>query len=621
MDTPKKTRDYFSEKFATVVAPEEEFKDPVSVIIARNTTNVVSGEKLRVVQEETLASAKEFLSKTFGPMGSNTKIIKGENIKNINSSYSKDGLKVLENIINSGPIEASIIEELIDITKHVEKEVGDGTTSTVILSSLIFSKLIQLQRYHNVPPYELMRRFDNIVERIKNNIISHGKECTLEDIYQIASISTNNNQEVSTNIADIYENYGMNVDLSVGISNTSDSLIKEYDGLTITEGMSDPVYITDKTKGICDIRNAHIYHFADPIDNMEMISLFESILSHNIYETLANDEVPIPTVITCPRLSRDMSASLKMLAEQLYQFDTSGMQAAKPPILIITDVVASDELIMDDIANLCGCKTIRKYLDPNMLKRDQESGIAPTVENVATDFCGYAEQVVSDAKKTKFINPKHMHVYNEDGTVTDDPIYSQMVEFLEREIENEKATGTAGDIGLLKKRLAGLKANSVDYLVGGVTIADRDATKDLVEDAIKNCKSASLYGVGYAANFEGLRSSCEVLDEITDEEESTMLDIDIAGCIYSAYCDIAEILYGTVSTNKEEIEARVFHSIIVGKPYDISGGYLPDLPDYSDNVKCSIMLDVNILDTISKIITLMVTCNQCLLQGSNINKY
>ena len=112
--------------------------------------------------------------------------------------------------------------------------------------------------------------------------------------------------------------------------------------------------------------------------------------------------------------------------------------------------------------------------------------------------------VVADSKKTKFINPKHMHVYDEEGNVSEDPIYTAMVNFLQTEIDNCKGTESASEIGLLKKRLSALKANMVDYLVGGVTISERDANKDLVEDAIKNCKFASLYGVGRAAKFEGL---------------------------------------------------------------------------------------------------------------------
>ena len=607
----------FKNVYATKKVEKEESDElhqSLEVLVGNSSTNVVSGEVLRKVQNKTLKELKDFLSMTFGPMGSNTKIITGGDSKTITSTYSKDGLKVLKNIANSGPIEMSIIEELINITRHVEKEVGDGTTSTVILSSLIFENLMNIQRNYNIPPFQLIRRFENIVSKIKENIKKSGKECTIDDIYDISMISTNGNVEVSNNIKYLYEEYGMNVDLSVGISNSSENIIKVYDGLTITEGMSDPAFITNKPNGTSEIHNAKIYHFVDPIDTMDMIVLFESIIQHNIYDAYQNDEAPTPTVVVCPRISKDMSSTIKSLVEMLYAFDNKGAQSAKPPVLIVTNVVASDELIMDDIANLCGCKSIRKYIDPNVLKRDQESGKAPTVENV-WEFAGEAELVVADSKKTKFINPKHMHVYDEEGNVSEDPIYTAMVNFLQTEIDNCKGTESASEIGLLKKRLSALKANMVDYLVGGVTISERDANKDLVEDAIKNCKSASLYGVGRAANFEGLLHSYNLMGEEFEDE----IDKDIVCSIFDSYYKITKILYGTVCTDKDIIEKCIETSIFREFPYNISSGELTD--EDKQTVKCSIMLDVNILDTLSKIVTMMVTCNQCLLQAPQLNTY
>ena len=605
-----------SDEFDKLIEGIEDPKDTIKMGVSfRTQNNVISGEKLRKVQKDTLTDLKNFLSMTFGPMGSNTKIITGNDKSTISSSYSKDGLKVLKNIAESGPVEMSIIEEIIDITRHVEHEVGDGTTSTVILSSLIFDRLIKIQKKFNIPPYQLIRRFGDVVDRIKNIILSEVKNCTLDDIYDISMISTNGNVEVSNNIRKIYEEYGMNVDLSVGISNDSNSKIKAYDGLTISEGMSDPVFINRKAEGTCEIRNAKVYHFTDPIDTMELIQYFEKILEVNIYDKYSNDEAPVPTVITCPRISRDMSNTLKQLSNQLYQFNNN--ETAKPPILIITNVVASDEIIMDDIANLCGCKSIHKYIDPNVLKKDQEAGVAPTLENVH-EFGGECELVIADSKKTKFINPKHMKIYNEDGTVEDDPIYTAMVNFLDTEIENTKSDSDTNELGLLKKRLSALKANMVEYLVGGITIADRDAVKDLVEDAIKNTKSATLYGVGRAANYEGLEAAYFLLQKYEYEVENE-IETAIAECIFLSYCDIAKVLYGTVSNDEDEITEALVKSLDLHNPFDISSGSIPVEP--SDKVKCSIMLDVNILDTISKIITMMVTCNQCLLQAPQLNTY
>jgi len=617
MTVISKIKEDFYNKFK-----KEEVKEEKNLnIFLKSANNVVSGEKLRKIQSETLASTKDFLSNTFGPMGSNTKIISGNNRESISSTYSKDGLKVLQNIVQSAPIEASIIEELIDITKHVEHEVGDGTTSTVILSSLIFDKLMLIQDKFNVPPYKLVKMFENVVSIVKDKILENKRECTLDDIYDICMISTNSNKEVSEQIKTIYDKFGMDVELSVGISNNTNTYIKEYDGLTLTEGFADPVYITNKEKQESDIRNARVYHFADPIDTMEMISYFEAIIKHNIYDQIEDEEPPIPTVITCPKLSRDMSASLKLLANQLYQIDQNDMTAQKPPILIITDVIASDEAVMDDVANLCGCKSIRKYIDPNMLRKDQEAGNAPTVENVH-EFYGECEEVVADAKKTKFINPKHMHIYEEDGTVKDDPIYTAMVNFLEEEIKNaEETDGTISEIALYKKRLSALKSNMVEFLVGGITIAERDSYKDLIEDAIKNCKSASKYGVGFAANWEALYA-IHTLDkeDLKNNFIEDELFMAILEAIEISYYEIQEILYSTVETDKDTIEFCISKSLNSNNgPYNISNGELEEDP--SGNVKCSIMLDVNILDTLSKIISLMVTCNQCLLQGSQLNNY
>jgi len=584
------------------------------VIVGTGLSNVVSEEKLRAVQQQVLSDTKDYISKTFGPMGSNTKIVTGATQEQIGTSYSKDGLRVLKSIINQGPIEASIIEELVEVTRHVEKEVGDGTTSTVILSSLIFDNLLQIQKKYNMPPYRLMRCFGWVVDELKKIILDNGKDCTLDDIYNIAWISTNGNEEVSQNIKDIYERFGMDVDLTVGISTSEDSVIKSYDGLVITEGMSDPAFISNVEDNTAEIPNAHVYHFSDPIDTVEMIGLFDSIINHNIYEPLQNDEMPTPTVITCPQISRDTQNILKKLTQMLYRYDNVNAQMQKPPILIVTNCTGSDELIMDDIANLCGCKSIHKYIDYEVHNKEVEAGEAPTFDNVH-EFYGECQLVVADMKKTKFINPKHMH--SEDGE--EDPVYRAMLNFLETEIDKFKDVDNASEKGLLKKRLAALKSNTVDYLVGGITVSDRDALKDLVEDAIKNCRSAANSKVGYAANFEGLRACIQMRDN--DNLTLGTVQSDILDCITKAYIDITTLLYSTVERDEEVLKNTVADSIENGKPYDISSGVIDSHEGKDNPVKCSIMLDINILDTISKIITMMVTCNQCLLQAPQLNNY
>ena len=572
--------------------------------------NVVSKHKLRRVQKEILNKLREYITATYGPLGSNTVIVTGNNKQTIQANYSKDGLKVVKNITFNMPLEMAIHSQIEDIARFVEHQVGDGTTSSIILSSYIFNGLSYLEESTQIPPRELVNRFIKITDNIKDRILKRKQECDLDKIYKIAMISTNGNREVSNNIYNIYKEYGMDVSIDVSISNDTDSKIKIYDGLIINEGYSDPAYINNAIDNTADIHNAHVYYFRDPIDTGEMIAYMEQILIKNIFEPSQDNEDMIPTVIISPRISRDASGLLTKLITLLYNYNKDGMQSRKPPVLVITNISGTDEDITSDIAKLCGCKDIAKYIDPNIQEEAQRKGEAPTIDNVH-EWCGECELVVADTDKTKFIRPK---------AIVDkfDTTYDILINFLKAEIKKSKEENAdALEIGRLKKRLRCLEANMVEYLIGGITVSDRDAVRDLVEDAVKNCASAAENGVGYAANFEGLLAATEA------KKDNIYFDIDysISKIIELAYRNAAIDLYKSVVPEKEA-EEYLEASLRNKRPFnvvDISRRIDSENP--GDDVLTSINTDVEILNAISKIVTIMVTANQALVQTPELNRY
>lgn len=576
--------------------------------VETNMCNVVSKETLRSVQLRVLKQLSEYVSHTFGPMGTNTKIISGSDAQTIVSQYSKDGHKVLKHVLYSNPIEMSIQAEFVDITHHVEHEVGDGTTSAVILAEKMFNYLsTYLDKHPEIKPYEFSRLFADVVSKIQEEIMLHKRDPEIKDIYDICMISTNGNEEVSRNIASIYEEFGLNVDIDISISTTKDNMIKIYDGVTITEGYSDPAYINNKKNGTAELHNPHIYAFLDPIDTIEMISLFEKIVSDNIIDPLNSNSDMIPTVILSPKMTRDMSSLMEQIIEVMYQAE--GTQ--KPPLLVITDISGSDEGIYYDIAKLCGCKYIKKYIDPKIKDADTKKGIAANIENVS-DFFGTCEMVVADMNKTKFVNPDKMFTKDETGTRIEEysTDYKELVSFLQSELDNARANGAdSREVGFIKKRLKSLQSNMVEYLVGGITVADRDADKDLIEDAVKNCMSACEHGIGRAANFEGLMGSYSVMEHTQDEVKK-----DIAKIIFVSYREAVEQLYSTVIPF-EKMNGVLADSFNAELPVDLRTG------ETSDKVISSIMSDIKILEAICKLVTIMVTCNQCILQAPRLNTY
>lgn len=616
--------------------PEEEKENMVKQICL---DNVIPKDKLRKIQRNTLNKLSGFLSATYGPMSSTTQIITGNNKETIQANYSKDGLKVLKHITFDQPLEMAIQSEIENVARFVELQVGDGTTSSVVLSAEIFNQIsIIEQEYSNIPPRVLINTFNHVVSEIQDKIKARRRDITIDDIRKICMISTNGNEEVSNQIANIYKEYGFDVSIDVGVSNDHNTKVKIYDGLTVNEGYSDPAYINNITKvsenaineirqgdikdkfiGSADIHDAHVYAFKDPIDTPEMVNFMEKILLHNIFEPAQEQGEMIPTVIMTPHISSDASGLLTKLITLLYSYNKDNMQNQKPPVLVITNISGVDEGIYHDITNLCKCKMIRKYIDPKIQEADQEKGDAPTLDNIH-EWYGECQLVSADNMKTKFINPKAILDEN-------DNTYETLLNFLKAELAKAQSENEdIKTIGLLKKRIRCLEANMIEYLVGGISTSDRDALRDLIEDAVKNCSSAAESGVGYAANFEGLRACAELITEMHKSSDATDLKLSIAYAIFTAYHKASSILYGS-AINKDDVDIVIAQSLENGAPFNVIdlinadvAKNLLNIPK-GENVLCSINTDIEVLDAISRIISLMVTSNQSLVQVPALNRY
>lgn len=592
--------------------------------------NIISGEKLKEIQSRVLCDLKESIIYSMGPAGSNSLILRGSSDADIVAEYSKDGNKIIKSIKYQYPIEMAIKSEIENATRYIEKTVGDGTSSVVVMSSLIFDALRKADDEGEfVPdPYKTMRSFKQCVKEVSEKIREMGRECTLDDIYNIAYISTNGNDEISEQIRSIYEEYGMNVFIDVSASTNENTYIKSYNGVTIEVGYSDPAMINNLDKNDCIIRSTQdekvrIYHFTDPIDTPEQLALFETIIEKNIVERRydrINPRMEIPTVILAPQISRDAQAYMRRIIQMLHQFDES-QYSQKPQLLIITNYIGLDENYVDHISNLCGCKPIKKYIDDKILKADQDAGLAPTLNNIC-DFYGTAIEVEADSSITKFVDPSLMYEYDENGSPMLDEngnaiyskTYNNIVTFLEAEYKSLSSQGgNVGTLGSLKRQLNAVKSNMVELFIGGISISDRDSLRDLVEDAVLNTRSAAKNGVGYGANTMGYYVTNKMLKEL--EESKTESSIDhykyiMVKIINDAYKNIIKALYSTVLSTDEMLDAVLLEiELNEAKPWNINTGTCDGL------VLTSIESEPVILDTISKIITIMFTANQAIVQA------
>jgi chaperonin GroEL (HSP60 family) len=604
---------------------------PLTSGVVLNSTkpsnNIIDKDRLRKIQSSVLHDLKDAILNSMGPAGSNSLILRGTSDADIVSEYSKDGNKIIKSIKYQYPIEMAIKAEIENATRYIEKTVGDGTSSVVVMSSLIFDSIKQAYEDGEIvtDPFETMRLLKECVNIISEKIRAQGRECTLDDIYNIALISTNGNTDIADQLLEIYKEYGMNVFIDVSASTNENTYVKSYNGVTIEAGYSDPAMINNLDRGSCRIRSTedykvHVYHFAEPIDTPEQLAYFQKIIESNVIERRFNKRImEVPTVILVPQISRDAQAYMRRVVQMLLQFDEAHY-SQKPQLLIVTNYTGLSENYVDHISNLCGCKPIKKYIDDKIQKADQEAGLAPTLSTVC-DFCGYAGEVEADGNVTKFVDPDKMYEKDENGSLILDeegnPIlsvtYNNIVNFIESQYKSASAQGgNAGVLGSLKRQLNAVKSNMVELFIGGISISDRDSLRDLVEDAVLNTRSAAKNGVGYGANTMGYCITRKICEENNvgeyNEDILTMMRI-----VNSAYNEMIKSLYRTVFNNEKTVE-MIIEQIYMegGKPYNINTS------DYDGLVLTSIESEPTILDTIAKIVSLMSTANQVILMAPQL---
>ena len=582
-------------------------------------SNIVDKDTLRQKQLDTLECLSNALAKTFGPYGSNSIVYKKDGLPR----YSKDGHTVLKSIMFNGEIEQSVLADLEEETRAQAKRVGDSTTSVTILSHLIFEGLCSIEKQVEIPPSELVEKFKAIIDLVIDEIKSNGRPTTLEDIYNISLICTNGNEELSKLISEIYNKFGLDVYIDVLAGTSEETMYKELDGMILECGFGDITLVNILEKNINSLRNPEIYFFRDPVDTVEMGAMFSAIVAKNILAPFKEQkfEGMIPTVILCPHFTRDYVPVLGLITSYCQQAAAKGLPSGIP-LNIVTNITSADFEAYDDIREMCGGKWICKYIDPKQQEEDIAKGIAPTPETIPS-WAGTAEVVESDISKTKFVNAKN--VRDENGEFTS--LFKSRIKFLDEHIADLTGkNNNTTELYKLKKRKNSLLGNMVEIYVGGITIADRDQARDLVEDAVLNCRSAVKNGVGYGANFEGFRAISTIQDRYVVGSETDAVSSLIIETIYSAYESITKLLYKyfdfnvnfdeSVESYKGEKEDKlIMQSIINGCPFNIRTG------EKGENVLSSIDTDICVLNIISKIITLMATANQFLLPTFNINKY
>lgn len=208
------------------------------------------------------------VTETLGPRGSNVIISKKRGYPTV----TKDGVTVARNITLSDELEnigALLVKE---VASKSNDNAGDGTTTATVIARAIFQKGMDIVN-NGYNPIDLKRELDDSVANAVKELEKNTKKIdSLEEVRNVALVSTNNDVELSDFISRAVHRVGVNGMVSVEESKTSNTELKFAEGLQIERGLVSQYFCTDITRLRSSYNDAHILVVNHEIDSLDSIS-------------------------------------------------------------------------------------------------------------------------------------------------------------------------------------------------------------------------------------------------------------------------------------------------------------------------------------------------------------
>lgn len=382
---------------------------------------------------------------TLGPQGQNVMIQHFDDAMTV----TKDGVTVASIVSLSDPIENIGATLVKSVAQKTVDSSGDGTTTATVLLQAIFNEgkkniaaganSMELKKGMDLAVTKVVEYLASISDKVENN----------EQLRIIATIASNNNQEIGELIARAFEKVGQDGMITIEDGKNADTEVKYIEGMNFDRGFQTHHFITDHVKQEVVLEKPYILIHDRKINNMKTLY---SILNEM---NPANDSL----LIISDDLEDEAFATIVMNKVK----NNFRVCAVKAPLF-------GDwrRPILEDIAIVTGGKVISEELGYRL-------------ETSKKEHLGRADKVVISSGRTI--------IYNGHG---DKDGVQKQIESLKAQVET-----TEGEFQLkqLKSRLARLKGGIATIFVGGATEIEMKEKKDRIDDALQATRAAIEEGI------------------------------------------------------------------------------------------------------------------------------
>ncbi|MBK7870351.1 MAG: chaperonin GroEL [Saprospiraceae bacterium] len=383
---------------------------------------------------------------TLGPKGRNVVIQKSFGAPQI----TKDGVTVAKEVELSEPVENMGAQMVKEVASKTADAAGDGTTTaTVLAQAMITAGLKNVTAGAN--PMDLKRGIDKAVKKVIEDLKEQSEHIgsDYEKIKQVATISSNNDEEIGALIADAMKRVSKDGVITVEEAKGTDTYVDEVLGMQFDRGYLSPYFVTDAESMVTEYENPYILIYDKKVANMQdIVPILEKVIGAGRPLLIIAEDVESQAlgVLVVNRLR----ANLKVVAVKAPGFGDRR------------------KAMLEDIAILTGGTVI-----------SDEKGYK--LENAELHHLGQAEKITIDKDNTTIVNGKG----KEDQIKARINQIKQQIEVTTSDYDKEK----------LQERLAKLAGGVAVLYVGAPTEVEMKEKKDRVDDALHATRAAVEEGI------------------------------------------------------------------------------------------------------------------------------
>jgi chaperonin GroEL len=358
---------------------------------------------------------------------------------------TKDGVTVADSIVLLDPVENMGATLLKEAARKTVREAGDGTTTATVLAHAILKEAYKVSNKTN--SRELKDGIVSATEKVVKYLQKNSTSVKGDMIDQIATISTNNDQELGELIADAFRAVDNTGIVMMETSSSGKTEVEVVDGIQYDKGLKNSHFITNQQNKSAELDNPLVLLIESPVESIRQIqSVLEYVIKNNKPLLIIGD------------LEQGVLSALAM---------NKNKGNIKVNVIDAPTFGISKKEVLDDLALLTGATIINEDLGDDM-------------DLIQVEHLGTCLRSITT----------HSETVLKVGEPTEDVL--SIIKDLKEELLVEKQSYK---IIKLETRLARLSAKIAIVKVGANSEIELQEKNDRVEDAICATKAAIKEGI------------------------------------------------------------------------------------------------------------------------------